>query len=516
MKKWLIIVLFVSMIGIRPVFGGSNPVENAERLPYGKNYLDLRNIIRTQPNDIDMIELIKVKKDVKYTLVMDLSFIGEDTFSQYEHPYFDVCNSEECDMFDISIDYVNSRWYFEYDSIDEYFRFHNLPALGRDGYNIMLYEGSYQDFTKFEYYMSYPKTVYEGYYLVDYDNPVTEIKIKESISAYDNKDKSFNMTPKLTLDTYTTREDKIGVFLIEYEVSDTMSNTSVFKMYVKVVDIQKPTIYGKLNYTFEGKNIHLSIEDIIKGLTVTDNVDIASDIDIRIIKDDFTPNKEKLGQFEIGIEAIDRTGNIAHQTILTTIKDTVAPSIKGPDVLYTYLSDLPKTIEELKSLYTSYDKFDGDITSGIVIDLNGYNPSVIKMHDILVKSTDSSGNRTVRTVHLHVIDDVAPQFSSIEPVISEAVLASMTQDDIIEWFSNTLEKQGLEVSNIKILLNEYEHGNKLKKAYIYFEYDLEGQTYQSRASVDLQTEKAFNYAILIAPIVLIPIAYIIVRKIKKS
>ena len=45
---------------------------------------------------------------------------------------------------------------------------------------------------------------------------------------------------------------------------------------------------------------------------------------------------------------------------------------------------------------------------------------------------------------------------------------------------------------ITLLLNEYEHGRDLKEAYIYFEYEVDGQMYQSRAKVDIQ-EKGFNY-----------------------
>ena len=72
----------------------------------------------------------------------------------------------------------------------------------------MLYEGAYEDFTGYEHYMSYPKTTYQGVYLVDYDNPIDEATIKQSIRAVDNYDGTANMTPIKVIDTYSNRTEK--------------------------------------------------------------------------------------------------------------------------------------------------------------------------------------------------------------------------------------------------------------------------------------------------------------------
>jgi hypothetical protein len=238
--------------------------------------------------------------------------------------------------------------------------------------------------------------------------------------------------------------------------------------------------------------VNLTLADIINNMSITDNVETLTSSDIEVVSDLFTPNKDSVGEFPVVLSVSDSSGNKIEQSVNVIIKDTVAPTITGPDVLYTYLNDVPKTLEQIKSLYTSYDRFDGDITSGIVVDLNGYTGNMIVVYEIYIKSTDIAGNRTIRTVHLHIIDDVAPVFSSVEPVITNEALASMTQDDLVAWFQTELLNQGLSASSVNILLNEYEHGRDLKEAYIYFEYEVDGQMYQSRAKVDIQ-EKGFNY-----------------------
>ena len=491
MKKWIIVLLFLCVIGAKPVFASSNPSENAARLPYGKNYLDYRNIIRTEPRDLDMIEPIKVKLGVTYTLIMGINYIGVDNFSQDEYPFFDLCTETECETVDLVVDIENERWYKTFVTTDDYFKFENLPVI-TGGYEFMLYEGAYEDFTGYEHYMSYPKTTYQGVYLVDYDNPIDETTIKQSIRAVDNYDGTANMTPIKVIDTYSNRTEKIGEFLIEYEVKDRMTNTSSYQMKVKVVDIKAPTLTGKLTYQAEASQVNLTLADIINNMSITDNVETLTSSDIEVVSDLFTPNKDSVGEFPVVLSVSDSSGNKIEQSVNVIIKDTVAPTITGPDVLYTYFNDVPKTLEQIKSLYTSYDRFDGDITSGIVVDLNGYTGNMIVVYEIYIKSTDIAGNRTIRTVHLHIIDDVAPVFSSVEPVITNEALASMTQDDLVAWFQTELLNQGLSASGVNILLNEYEHGRDLKEAYIYFEYEVDGQMYQSRAKVDIQ-EKGFNY-----------------------
>lgn len=480
-------------MGFNPVFASSDPIENASRLPYGKNYLDLRNIIRTEPRDLNMERPIKVKSGTTYTLVMGIEFIGPDNYSQDEFPSFDLCNGSGCDTVDLDIDLTNERWYITFLTTDEVFKFEGVPVYGFRSYDLILYEGTYADFSGFERYMSYPKTIYEGVYLVNYDQPVLESVIKSSVRAVDNFDGS-SVKPIKVSDNYSNRTDKIGSFLIEYEVRDVMDNTSVYKMHVKVVDVVAPTLTGRLSYEVEAKDVDLTIDDIINNMVATDNVDALTKSNIDVVSDMFTPNEDKVGEFPIVLSATDSSGNQSQKTVKVIIKDTVAPTIKGPDVLYTYLNDIPKTLEQIRSLYTSYDRFDGDITSGIVIDLNGYKGNMLVVYEIYIKSTDIAGNRTIRTVHLHILDDVAPVFTSLEPVITSEALALMTQAEIVAWFQGELLKKGYDAGHVKVLLNEYEHGKNLSKAYIYFEYEIDGQVHQTRAKVDIKKNTVnFNY-----------------------
>ncbi len=461
---------------------------NALRLPYGKNYLDLRNMQRTDPRDIDMFTHIKIKKHVTYTLVMDLAYIGVDNFSQDEYPYFTHCEkvNVNCQTKDISVDLVNERWYYTFVSSVETLLFRDIPAMAMQGYNIMLYEGTYAQFTGFEYYVSNAPIVYSGVYLVDIDAPALEAEIRSTLSVSDPKGGPIRM--ELMGGDYEESNPELGEFILQYRAVDAMTNTSYFEMVVKVIDRTKPIIQGIELYTIE-HGTPLVLNDILNQLTVSDNVSAVSTSNITVLSDNYTNNAHQTGTYEIVLSLKDESMNEATKTIQIRVTDTKPPMIYGPDVIYTYLSDGARTLEQITSLYTAIDNHDGDITNKINIYLADYDGTLIKNHTIYVRCTDAAGNQTLRTVHLHVIDDTAPIFHTTEYVLSIDVYDEMSREEVISWLENQLQQSGVSPKNIKILLDETEHlQSKRNQAFIYYSYEVDGTSYQSRIAVNYPNE----------------------------
>lgn len=461
---------------------------NALRLPYGKNYLDLRNMQRTDPRDIDMFTHIKIKKHVTYTLVMDLAYIGVDNFSQDEYPYFTHCEkvNVNCQTKDISVDLVNERWYYTFVSSVETLLFRDIPAMAMQGYNIMLYEGTYAQFTGFEYYVSNAPIVYSGVYLVDIDAPALEADIRRTLSVSDPKGGPIRM--ELMGGDYEESNPELGEFILQYRAVDAMTNTSYFEMVVKVIDRTKPIIQGIELYTIE-HGTPLVLNDILNQLTVSDNVSAVSTSNITVLSDNYTNNAHQTGTYEIVLSLKDESMNEATKTIQIRVTDTKPPMIYGPDVIYTYLSDGARTLEQITSLYTAIDNHDGDITNKINIYLADYDGTLIKNHTIYVRCTDAAGNQTLRTVHLHVIDDTAPIFHTTEYVLSIDVYDEMSREEVISWLENQLQQSGVSPKNIKILLDETEHlQSKRNQAFIYYSYEVDGTSYQSRIAVNYPNE----------------------------
>jgi hypothetical protein len=482
-KIWILGSLILMLVCSMSVQAGDY-ASNALRLPYGKNYLDLRNMQRTDPRDIDMFTHIRIKKNVTYTLVMDLAYIGVDNFSQDEYPYFTHCEkvNVNCQIQDINVDLVNERWYYSFVSSVETLIFKDIPAMATEGYNIMLYEGTYAQFTGFEYYVSNAPIMYSGVYLVDIDSPARESDIRGKLSVSDPKGGPIKM--ELMGGNYNDSNPQLGEYVLQYRATDAMTNTSYFEMVIKVIDRTKPSIDGIDFYNIEHGTPWV-LNDILRQLTVSDNVSNLTTSNIVVKSDNYSTSNQKTGTYEIVLSLKDDSLNETTKTIQIRVTDTKPPMIYGPDVIYTYLSDGPRTLEQITSLYTAIDNHDGDITNKILIQLSDYNGTLIKNHTIYVRCTDAAGNQTLRTVHLHVIDDTAPIFHTTEYVLSIDVYEEMTRDEVIAWLESQLHQSGVSPRNIKILLDETEHlQSKRSQAFIYYSYEIDGVSYQSRIAVN--------------------------------
>jgi hypothetical protein len=496
-----LIVVFLMSFSMK----GADYQTNALRLPYGKNYLDLRNIQRTDPRDIDMHTHIRIRKNMAYTLVMDLDYIGVDNFSQDEYPFFTHCEKENvnCQTKDIMVDLVNERWYYTFTSTVETLLFRNIPAMATTGYNVMLYEGTYAAFTGFEYYVSNAPIYYQGVYLMDYDQPVSEAQIRSHLSVTDPKGGPIKVD--LLGGDFVESNIEIGEYILQYRAMDLMSNTSYFEMTIRVIDRTKPVIIGINSYITEHGQ-PLLLENIISQFTISDNVDSLSIADLTVVRDTYTPNKNQTGTYEIDFSLKDQSNNETIKTVQIQVVDRKPPVITGPDVIYTYLSDGAKTLEQIQSLYRAIDDHDGDITHKLNIFLADYDGTLIKNHTIYVRCTDMAGNETLRTVHLHVIDDTAPVFNTSDYILTYAEIDEMTHEDIVLWLKDKLEGEGVSPRHIKILLDETQHLiSKRDKAYIYYSYEVDGVTHQSRIAIlyPKQTNHTLSYVYAGAGIVIL-------------
>lgn len=111
--------------------------------------------------------------------------------------------------------------------------------------------------------------------------------------------------------------------------------------------------------------------------------------------------------------------------------DTVEPVIDGWEGVYVTSVDNPVTAQFVKGLLYAYDDIDGDVTSRIVIENDGYtaNKTTLGMYPILFSVTDLSGNEATITIYVKVVDAVAPTITGPNTLNSN-MSAPLTMADI--------------------------------------------------------------------------------------
>ncbi|NLN50087.1 MAG: DUF5011 domain-containing protein [Acholeplasmataceae bacterium] len=498
--------LFIFMISlVLVVFNLSyNPLSARNSSRRVANLLSLSNLVIYDCNypagscvskKIMTIEQISVEPGKNYTLVVDQMFYREQawddgrcTFSDVVFYFFDENNPQlgvtESSPFNATSTYFYVTFEASYSSL----LIKDIPIDAHESAlrsnKIMLFEGTIADFEQYVNYNS-PKNSSKGVFLVDYDNKKTVAEIMNYISAEDDIDGDITNKIVLVEDNYTPQMHVLGNHLVTFAISDEGNNRVYYDLTVKLVDITPPVIVGPNSYNLELNVETITLNEIKRSLQISDNYDLLDEKDLIVLYDTYSANKYLAGEYTIRFLLKDSSENQTTFNVAIKVEDTTPPEITGPAEIYRYTSDPHLMMADIISFYEALDLVDGDITDQL--ELSGtYENTVPGTYEILIKSTDSSGNIATKALQIHVVDGIPPVFITDEFIISFSALESMTTEDIISW----LEQHITEGSNFKILLNEslYKRNNK-DEMYLYYSYDFNDKLCYGRVLIkpDLKT-----------------------------
>ncbi len=177
------------------------------------------------------------------------------------------------------------------------------------------------------------------------------------------------------------------------------------------------------------------------------------------------------------------------------------PIITGSDILvwdYFYEVDL---VELMKRYYRVFDDIDGDLTYKLSIvntDFGSSLPRITGDYEVVLSCIDSSGNETVRTVILRVIDKQSPELKVSDITlnlsgINDKLLSCFYEDVIVELSDNSgtfstsitakelIEEEGFYGKyEVNVITFDKSNNMTLKTANIRLIDDIENQKYIKR------------------------------------
>ncbi len=464
------------------------------------NLIDLNNIYLTgdqqkrnyRPSDrlLHMKDYVNVEVNEDYTVVIHQYFFEQDFDSdhfslnesnlnlQYESGLLKSTALKP--VFDYQND-VNGYAWATFKAEEAKVKISSLKTrVDNTGVNvpfkIIMYKGVIDDFKDFYSFKSNYKTK-EGNLIINVDNPLTITEIASLVSSSNNIEVIINK------DNYSQSKDKIGSYFIEFIAKDNYINAAFLKINVHVVDIVKPLISGKNLYEVNLEEIEsFSLNDIKSSLLVSDNYSDLTNDDLVIVSDTFTPNKTKIGDYQVVYRAKDSSGNEADYLVSINIKDNQPPLLTGPMELFRYSTDPKLTTDQVKKMYTAYDEVDGDLSNNIIVD--GIIDSIPGTYEISISVKDSSNNEAYKKLFIKVVEGIPPTFSISNLILTNEQYNSMTKEDIIGWLENNLVGN---VSEIKIIYDEITISEEGK--FIYFSYEKEGRLLYGRIEVVNKTNK---------------------------
>jgi hypothetical protein len=464
MKIKVILISFISLfIAVTMVDASSF----SSFLPGGKNYLEYDNFIISQ-DMITSIDQIRVKSNTTYTLSLPGSGNIENTFFYVESDSNMYINGYAEEVSNCDYDTVYTTCTFTTTASDEYI---NIEIEGMflsgmfsyyNGEGFQLEEGSIR--TEYEDYiiplMDSNDPEFNGnaaFIMAYHDNFNIEDIIGDHIVVIDDIDGDISANIEIISDDYTSNKGVVGEYLVELKAMDQAGNTAYFTLTIVIKDELLPSIIGpeQLDVNIDE---NLTIEEIISGnYSGTDGYE--GSVLVTTLYDDYSINSAVLGSYDVTLTTSDISGNIATKGIVINIVDIEGPTLYSSNNITIYMSD-PKDINEVLNQLDLRDNYysESGIESTIVLD--GYSSfcDQVGTYNVDVLLEDASFNSSSITLHLTVIDDIAPLISGPDTYLI-SYTDPHTINQIIELFTVSDNYDNLSTNDVTVTLNTYTSRN---------------------------------------------------------
>lgn len=438
-------------------------------LPGGKNYLTSDNFY-LNGDDYRTVEPFLVKPYTEYTITIPRSYadtpwdyilielyenndmIDELSFSEGDMTYYDDGSNDgyyKTFMVPSNANYLG----IVFENTDDYFTNYGLD-------NFQLEEGN--QFSGYEAYIpgtiidtSAPYFQSSGTVISYVDSPITVTEIQNALTAYDEVDGDVSGNITLSDDQYTEFKSVLGSYIIIFEVSDLSGNTTQLQVDVEVVDVLKPVFsnLGPIEAVYP--NI-LSVEDVQSLLSASDNYDGDISDQIVLVSDNYTDYADVVGSYDMVFSVSDSSGNIQTYTQTINVVDEEGPIIGGiTSVVLGYDSMI--TPIEVASNLTYHDNYDTDESLELILESDNYtsHANLLGTYNMVFSVTDSSGNKTLQTIEIEVVDELGPVVYFDLSIVQTYTDTVMNLPDFTELLLNTNELNQNETYNVTVRYDSY-------------------------------------------------------------
>lgn len=313
----------------------------------------------------------------------------------------------------------------------------------------------------------------EGFYL-DIVTGVNNSQYKVNLEIA-TKQNDYFIERTLSLNNNTANkwlgEMNVSVILGEYTIDRMIDRPAISGKDTIINNIDRPYTLDQIKQIAELRAIDAYYGDL------TD--------DIKIVTDNYTANKSKVGQFTITYR-VTNGSNLSTDYVLTVSNyDQTPPVAIGPStssISYkTTLSDA-----DIIAKYTVSDNHDTDIK--LVVESKNYVPGQVGTFTFNLKAQDKAGNIT-RVVHTaNVFDDVAPVIADkhIDPIVLNWK-TNYTNSDLLIDLTASDEIDGNLTPKIIIKTSNFVSGQIGTYQVVYEVADNAGNKFEHTRTYNVQT-----------------------------
>lgn len=293
-----------------------------------------------------------------------------------------------------------------------------------------------------------------------YDCEITQQQWLDSLrlkgtTAQDREDG--NITSKIKVKSDIVEVDKPGVYLIVYEVTDSVGQTEVKSAKVTILYNHPPVITATSKVYHENElTAEEWQEEVMKDISAFDQEDGNVTDKIEVIKDSVKPSVP--GCYEVTYKVTDSLGKTTQKTIDVTILENWEPVLQIFASNHRFIEGEYTQLQwenEIRRIGVSaHDKEDADLTDQVIVKKDTTNPLKHGIYEVTYKVTDRWGKSAEKIVKVIVEPNLPPEifahdkyFYVSDPITNEDLLKNVTamddrEGDIsadVEIISSTIE-----------------------------------------------------------------------------
>lgn len=245
-------------------------------------------------------------------------------------------------------------------------------------------------------------------------------------------------------------------------IENETENGDEFLIHVIELDNKVPVISGETTFVSNVADPK-DASYFMQFLSAYDETDGDVSDSLKIIADNYTANKSKLGNHTFTIEASDKSGNKTTAIINVRVVDIDKPVITGNTTTATIGYKETYNIENFRKTLTVTDNYDQMTNADIKIKTDGYTTNKTKLgtYNVVFYAKDASGNEGTFTKPIKVIDNVKPTFSG-PSIISTSNNTVLTEADVRAQITAHDDIDGNITNRIELVDDNYTgNGNKV-------------------------------------------------------
>lgn len=198
---------------------------------------------------------------------------------------------------------------------------------------------------------------------------------------------------------------------------------------------------------------HYTIEEVKKIANIKANDTYDGDIShlIKVERNDYDLNKNKLGTFDIVFSVENSTSLKTEYTLKVLVRDYTKPQIEGNSEL-TYGYEENVTLDQIKSEYSVKDNYDTIIKLELIApEFDAKKPGKYTMN---LSAKDTSGNETKKDITVNIVDRIKPFFTDEhDGKVTVNFRDKITDEELLLGLLATDEIDGDLTNSIKITKN---------------------------------------------------------------